>query len=1114
MLRTKLGCRAAGIAGVMGVVVSLIPVPGVYAAESCTPIIARVVSIQGSVELRRGSAGTRETGWQAAELNGALCAGDSVRTHERSRAALLLGNETTLRLDQRTTLTLAAPDADKASLMSLVGGALHVITRTARPFRVSTPFVNANVEGTEFLVNVAAEIASVTVYEGRVAASNERGSVSIGRGERAVAARDSAPRKEVVVRPRDAVQWTLYFPTVFDYRLGAGAPADRAVRESIDLYRKGNLAGALDALANAPESARDARFLVYRAGLLLLVGRVDEARPDIERALTLDPRSSDAYSLQAVIAVVENDNERALTLANKAVELDPSSPAARIALSYALQARFKIDEARESARKAVELDPRNALAWARLAELDMSMGYTDRALDAAKQATALDPELAKTQTVLGFVYLARIDTKAANAAFEKAIGFDQADPLPRLGLGLGKIREGDLEGGREEIEIATSLDPETSLLRSYLGKAYYEEKRDSLAGAQFGLAKELDPSDPTPWFYDAILLQSINRPVEALEDLQKSIELNDNRAVYRSRLLLDEDQAARTVAQARVFTDLGFDRLALTLGAESATADQASSAAHRLLADTYVDLPRHEIARVSELLQSQLLQPLTMTPTQLQLSDEKFVALRGAGPAQTAFNEFNALFNRNGAGIQASFVGGGNSTFGDQVLLSGIQDHWGYSIGQLYYKTDGFRENDDYRNEIYDGFLQYQASEALGIQGEVRHTTTGEGDTVLRFDPLLFFPDRNHADSTSYRVGAHVQFNPGSDLLASFIAVDSNFTNGQSGTTIVDQSFHTYIGEAQYIWRRDAFSLIVGGGAYSEKTDTTFFDVESSSRPTAANAYAYGNFRMLGDALQLLLGVSVDRLNATDELGGSKTQTNPKAGVIWSLTPATTLRAAYFRTLKRRFFANPTLEPTQVAGFNQFFDDLNGTDATGAGVALDQKFTNSIFGGVEAERRNLKVPQDLANNEIFNWTERAASAYLYWAANPMLALSARFGYERFERPPDFPGQELFTQVTTRTVPLLIDFHHPNGFLASLSATYVWQNGMFYSSSGDPDPQPGSSRFWVADLAIGYRLPRRLGMVSLEVRNLFDKTFQFQETDLFSPVFAPHRVVLARATLSF
>jgi len=41
--------------------------------------------------------------------------------------------------------------------------------------------------------------------------------------------------------------------------------------------------------------------------------------------------------------------------------------------------------------------------------------------------------------------------------------------------------------------------------------------------------------------------------------------------------------------------------------------------AHRLLADTYAALPRHEIARVSELFQSQMLQPLNTTPIQPSL---------------------------------------------------------------------------------------------------------------------------------------------------------------------------------------------------------------------------------------------------------------------------------------------------------------------------------------------------------------------------------------------------------------------------------------------------------------------------------------------------------------
>jgi tetratricopeptide (TPR) repeat protein len=116
---------------------------------------------------------------------------------------------------------------------------------------------------------------------------------------------------------------------------------------------------------------------------------------------------------------VGNDTGQALRLAGKAVELDPASPAARIALSYAQQAAFKIEEARASVQKAVDLAPQNALAWARLAELEMMVGNLDRALDAANTATALDPELARTQTVLGFVHLARIEIRAAKASFER-----------------------------------------------------------------------------------------------------------------------------------------------------------------------------------------------------------------------------------------------------------------------------------------------------------------------------------------------------------------------------------------------------------------------------------------------------------------------------------------------------------------------------------------------------------------------------------------------------------------------------------------------------------------------------------------------------------------------
>ena len=67
-----------------------------------------------------------------------------------------------------------------------------------------------------------------------------------------------------------------------------------------------------------------------------------------------------------------------------------------------------------------------------------------------------------------------------------------------------------------EIEIATVLDANQSLLRSYLGRAYLKTRDFKRAATQYDLAKERDGRDPTPWLLDAEQLYRHNKPVPAL----------------------------------------------------------------------------------------------------------------------------------------------------------------------------------------------------------------------------------------------------------------------------------------------------------------------------------------------------------------------------------------------------------------------------------------------------------------------------------------------------------------------------------------------------------------------------------------------------------------------
>jgi tetratricopeptide (TPR) repeat protein len=1130
--------RGSLISILCATVLTVLLCSNVVLAQPCGQWVAKAVSVQGVVQALR----TGEKQWRPVRLNDTFCSGDMIRILKLSRAEIILSNDTILRLDQNTTVTFSESEREKPFLLNLLNGAAYFFSRVRRSLKVLTPYVNAIVEGTEFYARVENDKTFISIFEGRVALTNEAGSLTLAKGQSAFAEANRAPAFEIVVRPRDAVRWTLYYPPIlyyrpFDFQVPAGWQV--IVRRSIELYIEGNVQRALETLEGVTEEILDPRFFTFRASLLLSVGRVGEAKSDIEKALSLTPFNSQALALQSVIAVVQNEKEKALNLARKATNSDPKSGAARIALSYAQQANFQLKGALNTLRKAVKSEPENALAWARLAEMWLMFGELNKSLEAAQKAVSLDPNLSRTQTVLGFAYLAQVKTKKSKEAFERAIELDQADPLPRLGLGLAKIREGGLPKwepdfgkmvdkglleGTREIEIAVSLDPDNSLIRSYLGKAYYEEARDKLATDQFGIAKKLDPSDPTPYFYDAIEKQTTNRPGEALDDLQTAIELNDNRAVYRSRLLLDSDLAARSASLARIYSDLGFQQLALVEGWKSVNTDPANYSAHRFLADSYTALPRHEIARVSELLQSQLLQPININPVQPHLAESNLFILNGAGPSDLSFNEFNPLFNRNRLAFQWSGIAGTDDTFGEEFVQSGVWDKLSYSIGQFRYQTDGFRKNNYLKEDISNVFVQGMLSYNTSVQAEFRSTEKARGDLSLNFFNDFSPYRRDEDENRSIRFGFHHSFSPGSDLIGSFMYQDAEprlrifgFLGLANLKSVADED--SYSGELQHLLRSERFNIITGAGHfYIKEKETDFF--EPLSPPFGPPTVTKSNIHHTN--LYLYSQIHYPK-NVTFTIGGSgdfyrggivdENPFNPKFGITWNPFPVTTLRAAIFRVFKRTLITNQTLEPTQVAGFNQFFDDADATKSWCYGVAIDQKFFKNLYGGMEYSGRKLNVPYYFIEVLKVDWKEQLGRAYLYWTPHPWFGLSAEYQYERFDREKEFVAG--IRNVKTHRVPLGINFYHPSGFSVQLKATYINQEGRFQPQGAPPDTFiPGEDQFCIIDASISYRLPKRYGLITIGAKNLFNKSFKFQDTDPVSPSIQPKRLVFGKFTLAF
>jgi Flp pilus assembly protein TadD len=226
--------------------------------------------------------------------------------------------------------------------------------------------------------------------------------------------------------------WVFYYPPAMWELPTGGAAIDRRVYAAWQAWRAGDLRTAVRQVnAISSTDGLNAVSLDYLAAILISLGRVDEASSLLARSLQLDPTSPRVPALRAIVDVARNQTQQAVQVAEAAVLLAPTNPAARIAQSYALQAGLRLEEARAALLNAVP--PDDPLVLARLAEVEFYLGNIGAARSAAERAIQGAPSLSRPRFILGFVNLAQFRFGAAEEAFRGAATLDPGDPLARIG---------------------------------------------------------------------------------------------------------------------------------------------------------------------------------------------------------------------------------------------------------------------------------------------------------------------------------------------------------------------------------------------------------------------------------------------------------------------------------------------------------------------------------------------------------------------------------------------------------------------------------------------------------------------------------------------------------
>ncbi len=968
-----------------------------------------MVEIQGSVEILPAGS----TLWVKPQANQVLHPFDRIHTAENSRVALRWSDQSIVPFGASTELEILPPDSPDAQAgLHLMRGIISFFHRDQPGrIRIITHGAMAGVEGTEFALAVDdAERTTLSVVDGKVRFGNEQATLLLTNGQQAAVDLGQPPVRTAGFIANNLLQWCFYYPAVIDPdELQLTAQEQNELADSLAAYRAGDLLGALKKYPAGRQNISDPER-VYAAALLLAVGQVEPT----EAALSaMSDQTGRAYqlagALRQLIAAVKRQSAPTTS--------QPQTASACLADSYLEQSRAdrktSLASALTLARQATVFSPKFGFAWERVAELEFSFGRMKDALTALDKSLALAPDNAQALALKGFILAGQNQPRAARDWFDRAIAADSALGNAWLGRGLVRIRLGDKSGGREDLLVAAALEPQRAELRSYLGKAYAYTGDDAHAVKELALAKKLDPNDPTAWLYSALLNQQNNQINDAIRDLEKSQALNDNRSVYRSGLLLDEDRAVRSADLATVYRDAGMTDVSLREANRAVNADYANYSAHLFLASSYENLVesdrngiRYETAVESEYLLANLLAPAsagTLSPLMSQ---------------RESFDPFE----QNHLGVISSTEYLSRGAWSQSGLQYGTFDNFSYGFEADYLSDPGQRANNDADQRTLALNLKWQLTPKDSVYADVLDYHAETGDLGQYYDPATMASSNvriQEDQSPTVTLGYHHEWSPGVHtlLLASRVEDDYSLTGSlpailvtrfanltsnpyelvavAGGISMEQSTYHNdwtlYSTELQQIWEQETHTTIVGGRLQYGNSRTTTLENHPSLYGGAAfddpaaqqnldstdkrfAFYGYHQWQIL-EPLQLIGGVSYDWLAFPENLLSppissqreTAGQLSPKAGLIWTPLKDTTVRFAYTRSLGgQNLDQSQRIEPTQVAGFLQSFRSIIAEPSvaqTGAardetyGLTLEQKFSTGTYLGLTGELLNSKIHQ-------------------------------------------------------------------------------------------------------------------------------------------------------------
>lgn len=507
--------------------------PNWAASAESADTAAEIISLQGKGEYRE--AGKQE--WRDASIRQKLAEGDFVRTGDSSRMALLLEDQTQIRLAANSVIQIKQVGDNKdrdTVLKQSKGRSWTQSKKVPNKLTIETPFALAAIRGTDWELVVGEDDSStLTVLSGEVLFFNDQGSLSVGAGEQAQAQKGLAPVKRLLSNPNDRVQWVSSFtvdprryPEINNSKDTTPGSPSAALQAIGDLLRKGSLSAARRAVENlVGQKPRTGTARLLLADFQVLQGEMEAAIDYLRAGAKQYPNDERFDVWRARIQLARDEVAEARSALADARVRNPQSVEVMLATGELERFEGNAPAATEAYHSALFVAPDSPRAWHGLGVVQTEREDVARARDSLNRAISLDPQGASSLGELGTLEVFADNLSAGRAAFTQALDGQADDYVALTGLGLVELKSGNTDEAVTHLLAATLIEPHYARAQTALAVAYYQLGRVPDALFVLSRARKLDPKDPLPDLLESMIHNDLLQPGDALITARRALTL-------------------------------------------------------------------------------------------------------------------------------------------------------------------------------------------------------------------------------------------------------------------------------------------------------------------------------------------------------------------------------------------------------------------------------------------------------------------------------------------------------------------------------------------------------------------------------------------------------------